>query len=178
MGGPLLWGLCCGAFAVGPLLWGLCCGAFAVRACGGTPTHQCVRVGAQARFSGTAQYLKSAKKFGLLDFDGELPLPYRGLVVVSHSIAQSRDQMLQVALRQPKLVVPTLTAAPAPIRGMGSTDVGTVGDGDSGSRALIAKLATKLQAPRFQQQIDGFLQGSFDGEIMQYGNLEARSTGS
>ena len=55
----------------------------------------------QARFSGAAQYLKAAKKYGLLRFDGEMPL---GCVIESHSVGRSRQQLLARVLTRPQLI--------------------------------------------------------------------------
>ena len=46
---------------------------------------------------------RSAKRFGLLDFEGELP---RGKRVASHSVGSDREALLRAAMQRPELVVP------------------------------------------------------------------------
>ena len=61
----------------------------------------------QQRFSSAAQYLRSGKKFGLLTFEGEYPVG--GVLLVGLCLGATRQQLLETALSQPQLIVPSMT---------------------------------------------------------------------
>ncbi len=86
----------------------------------------------QARFSGAAQYLKAAKKYGLLHFDGEMPL---GCVIQSLSLGRSRQQLLGAVLMRPQLI-------------------GASMDG--------RELVRRVLGPEFESQVERFTKGSFE----------------
>ena len=98
----------------------------------------------QARFSGTAQYLKSAKRFGLLHFAGEagaLPTA-RSSTIASISIGCSRQQLLERASLQPHLIVPALVGLPN----------------------AADKLLARLHGPECVAMVQEYLCGSFDDD--------------
>ena len=99
----------------------------------------------QERFSGTAQYLRSGKKFGLLWFAGEYP--HGDIEIESSSVGQSRQQLLDGVLHQPQLIVPSY----------GPEDVAT--------------LSAQLEAPRLAALVDDFLGGTVEDDL----SLPARS---
>lgn len=65
----------------------------------------------QQRFSGVVQYLRSAKRQGFLNFEGEMP---QGALITSRCMHWSRQALLDAALSQIHLVVPTLPQPPGP----------------------------------------------------------------
>jgi hypothetical protein len=54
----------------------------------------------QARFSGAAQYLKAAQKYGLLHYDGEMP---QGRLIRTCSLTKTRRDILSTVLEQPQV---------------------------------------------------------------------------
>ena len=93
------------------------------------------------RFSSAAQYLRSAKRFGLLAFDGEYP--HSSTLLESRCVGCTRKQLLDHALLLPQYIVPSMTA-----------------EGDA------AKLASTVHADtRLVPKVDDFLGGSFDEDI-------------
>ena len=86
----------------------------------------------QARFSGAAQYLRAAKKYGLLHFDGEMPL---GCVITSLSLGRSRHRLLAAVLMRPQLI-------------------GASMDG--------RELVRRVLGPEFEVQLERFVEGTFD----------------
>lgn len=95
----------------------------------------------QARFGGAAQYIKSARRFGLLHFEGDIgELVVRGGRVISRSIGSTREDLLHFCLRRPLLVVPGLAGVANPIE----------------------RLKKKLDGPPCRALIDEYLSGSFD----------------
>lgn len=95
----------------------------------------------QARFSGVVQYLRSAKRHGLLDFSGEMP---QGARIESRCMHWSRRALLERALeRGLHLVVPTLSQP-------------------SGSAA--EDLRRKI-AKDFGAQLEEFINTSFEVEV-------------
>lgn len=54
-----------------------------------------------SRFSGAVQYFRSARKYGFVEFEGEVP---QGQMVRSRSLKLGRDKLLSRALEQPKLL--------------------------------------------------------------------------
>lgn len=95
----------------------------------------------QQRFSGAAQYLRSAKKFRLISFEGEYPLPT--VWIKSRCIGASRRDLLDVAMKEPRLIVPST----------------------SGEDDLIRMIEGRQE---LSLQMDSFLGGSFEGDVLQF----------
>jgi hypothetical protein len=98
----------------------------------------------QARFSGATQYLKSAKRFGLIHFQGEAAklaiAANRGMIVRSHCVGCSRAELLRRAMTQPLKIVPAMADVPN----------------------AAEKLAARLNDIPFKSMVDAFVSGSFD----------------
>ena len=101
----------------------------------------------QDRFSGAVQYLRSAKKHGLLDFNGEMP---QGTLIESRCMRWSRRALLDFAMAQLHLVVPTLPQQ------TGST---------SSSESPVDTLRRRILI-EFAQQLDEFTNSSFDLDVV------------
>ena len=101
----------------------------------------------QDRFSGAVQYLRSAKKHGLLDFNGEMP---QGALIESRCMRWSRRALLDFAMAQLHLVVPTL-----PQR------TGSAGSSESPADTLRRRILIE-----FAQQLDEFTNSSFDLDVV------------
>ena len=106
----------------------------------------------QARFSAASQYLRAAKKFGLLHFAGQML--HEGLAsasvarVRSRSLHKSRQELLDAALRKPHRILPSM------------------GAGTAMSRAVASdRLVRLLHSPEFLPQVLEFLSGSFEAEL-------------
>ena len=97
----------------------------------------------QNRFSGAVQYLRSGKRYGLLDFDGEAP---QGHLITSQSLGASRAELLTAALRQVHLIVPSLQSSDAP--------------SVSAADAMRRKIRHE-----FWRQLDDFLAGTFESDV-------------
>ena len=110
----------------------------------------------QGRFSGAVQYLRSGKRYGLLDFDGELP---QGQLIRSLSFSCGRDILLRRALEKPHLVVPTLPPPPSLAEGGGTANQDPTGEGAQ-MRKQILKSFAKL--------IDDFLEGTFETDVLDH----------
>jgi len=86
----------------------------------------------QARFSGAAQYLKAARKYGLVHFDGEIPL---GCLITSRSLQRTRHQLLASVLTRPKLI---------------------------GASMEGKELVRRVLGPEFEVQIAAYTKGTFE----------------
>ena len=65
----------------------------------------------QARFSGMVQYLKAANKYGLLQFEGDMP---QKKILTSSSLYMSRKELLSAVMEQPQLIGSNMEGMPMP----------------------------------------------------------------
>jgi len=102
----------------------------------------------QARFAGATQYLKAAKKFGLLHFRGEVlheGVAERSNAVHSWSLGCKRQALLDLALLKPQRILPAIARAHPRVR-------------DSVVRFLVFESS-------YAEQTADFLQGSFEQDL-------------
>jgi hypothetical protein len=90
----------------------------------------------QDRFSSSIQYLKGGRRYGFLNFQGELALnELATTLITSGSVGKSRRELLHAALQQPHLIAEAMDPT---------------------------KLRESLRQPELAAKIDDYLQETFE----------------